>query len=149
MLPWGIASLLLVVGCNDGPNLAPVTGTVTVNGAPLPQAGVTFTPMEGGRPAWATTDQQGQFQLTTLSNGDGALVGEHLVTVAEKETDAPIIPKGVDPEIGSLYAEMPTNRKPRNNKGTLDPRFASRGTSDLTFTVEANTANVAEFNLSN
>lgn len=148
-LLWGLTGSAFIVGCGGGPNLAPVSGTVTVNGKPLPAAGVTFTPNGGGRPAWATTDGQGRFALTTHKGGDGALVGDHAVTIAEAETDAPEMPKNADPDAASLFAELPTKpgRKPR--KGALDPKFASRATSGLTFTVQARGSNVADFNLTN
>ena len=141
--------LVVAVGCGDGPRMAPVKGAVLVDGKPLGQAGVTFTPVEGGRPAWATTDANGRFELTTLRSGDGAFVGEHVVTVAEPETDAPVLPRNADPDTASLYAELPTKPSRKQPKGALDPRFASRSTSGLTFTVEANKTNVAEFDLTN
>lgn len=147
-LGW-LVGLAVVTGCGEGPNLAPVSGIVTVSGKPLPEAGVTFTPVEGGRPAWATTDERGRFELTTLRSGDGAFIGEHVVTVAEPETDVPVLPRNADPDTASLYAEMPTKPKRNQRKGALDPRFASRGTSGLTFTVEPYATNVAEFDLTN
>jgi hypothetical protein len=148
-LPYVAIGLAFAAGCGDSMRLAPVSGTVTVEGQPLPKAGVTFTPIKGGRPAWATTDGQGRFELTTLRAGDGALVGEHVVTVAEPDTDAPVVPKNADAEVASLYAEMPTQPQQKKRKGALDPKFASRDTSGLTFTVEASGTNVAEFNLTN
>lgn len=149
LLPCAALGLVVACGCGDSVRLAPVSGTVLIDGKPLPKAGVTFTPVAGGRPAWATTDGEGRFQLTTLRAGDGALVGEHIVTVAERDTDAPVIPKNADDEVASLYAEMPTHPQQRKRKGALDARFASRETSGLTFTVEAKGTNVAELNLTN
>lgn len=147
LLPCVAAGIVFVSGCGDSMRLAPVSGTVKVDGKPLPKAGVTFTPIKGGRPAWATTDSEGHFELSTLRAGDGALVGEHVVTVAEPDTDAPVVPANADPELASLYAEMPTQPQRIKRKGALDPKFASRDTSGLTFTVEARGANLAEFNL--
>lgn len=144
-----LAISTLAIGCNNGPNIAPVSGTVTVDGKPLGEAGVTFTPLEGGRPAWATTDAEGHFQLTTLRSGDGAFVGEHVVTVAEPETDVPIVPKNADPDAASLYAELPVNGRQNQRKGMLDPKFASRDTSGLSFVVKPYVDNVAELNLTN
>jgi hypothetical protein len=149
LLPYAAIGLAFTTGCGDSIRMAPVSGAVTVGGQPLPKAGVTFTPIKGGRPAWATTDDQGRFELTTFQAGDGALVGEHIVTVAEPDTDAPIVPKNADAEVASLYAEMPTQPQRKKRKGALDPKFASRDTSGLTFTVKASGTNVADFNLTN
>jgi hypothetical protein len=149
LLPFIAAGLMSISGCGDSIRMAPVSGTVTVGGRPLPKAGVTFTPVKGGRPAWATTDSQGHFELTTFKAGDGALVGEHIVTVAEADTDAPVVPKNADLDVSSLYAEMPTKPQRKNRTGALDAKFASRESSGLTFTVEARGTNVADFNLTN
>lgn len=83
---WIAASLILSVslltGCGDsGPDMAPVTGVVTLDGAPVENAAVMFVPEAGGRPATGLTDAEGKFSLETLKPGDGALVGKHKVTV--------------------------------------------------------------------
>lgn len=143
------ACLLCATGCGESARLAPVSGTVRINGKPLAKAGVTFTPVVGGRPAWATTDEQGRFTLTTFSANDGAFVGDHSVTVAEVESVAPVVPKNADPDFASLYAELPTRQAGKTAKPALDAKFASRSTSGLSFTVKANEENQAEFDLNN
>ncbi|MEN1680543.1 MAG: hypothetical protein AAGJ46_13215 [Planctomycetota bacterium] len=125
-----------------------MSGTISANGKPLVEAGVTFTPVGGGRPAWATTDEQGRFELTTFSDRDGALVGGHIVTVAERDTDVPQVPKNADPDAASLFAEMPTSSRPKPHRGAISQDYASRSTSDLRYTVEPGVSNTADFNLS-
>ena len=74
--------ILLSSGCGDsGPELAPVSGTVLLDGKPVEGASVTFMPAAGGRPATGTTNASGEFQLTTFKEQDGALVGDHSVTI--------------------------------------------------------------------
>ena len=71
-------------GCGTGEDLpatAPVTGTVTYQGNPLPDAFLTFYPEDGQKPAAGTSDQSGAYTLTTFNNGDGAIPGPHTVTV--------------------------------------------------------------------
>lgn len=71
-------------GCGrsgDLPPTVPVTGTVTYQGAPLPNAQVTFYPEGGERPAAGTTDANGAYSLTTFNSNDGAVPGGHTVTV--------------------------------------------------------------------
>jgi hypothetical protein len=81
---------LSVAGCGpERPQTIGVTGTVTLDGEPLEGAVVGFTPEGGGRPATGTTDAEGRFRLTTFDDGDGALPGRHLVTVAKVKDTAP------------------------------------------------------------
>lgn len=83
--PWWCFVFLvtpLVAGCGgpDGPDLATVEGTVTLDGEPLPDASVTFTPTEGS-PSYGRTDEQGHFQLTYTRQRQGAELGEHVVEI--------------------------------------------------------------------
>jgi hypothetical protein len=90
MVPFAkyVVGLLIVValsGCSGGdkPKLAPVTGLVTLDGQPVEGAAVMFVPTAGGRPAQGLTDAQGHFELMTFKTGDGALLGEHRVSVTK------------------------------------------------------------------
>jgi hypothetical protein len=75
--------LLAVVGCNrSGLDLAPVTGLVTFNGAPVVGAGVMFVPSQAGLPGMAITDAEGEFELKT-ANESGAQLGNYQVTISK------------------------------------------------------------------
>jgi hypothetical protein len=80
-------SLLLLVGCGGGdPPLVPVSGIVTLNGKPFPQAGILFVP-DPGNP-WitegrATTDLDGKFQVLN-GNRAGLTPGKYQVTISDK-----------------------------------------------------------------
>jgi hypothetical protein len=76
-----------LVGCGGNSDLGQVTGTVTMDGAPLPNALVTFTPTGGGRGSTGTTDDQGKYILI-YAGEQGALIGEHKVTVTSIRTAA-------------------------------------------------------------
>lgn len=84
-------------GRSDLPPMAPVTGTVTVDGRPVEGATVLFHPTSqtdqpgATRPGAGTCDDNGQFQITTFRSGDGGLIGTHKVTVS----------KAVDPSSAS------------------------------------------------
>jgi hypothetical protein len=103
--------ICLLSGCSgpDRPQLVPVSGMVTLDGQPVEGATVTFTPT-GGRMAIAVTDAAGKFQLTTYDTNDGALIGEHRVTVAKIQTtgvtvDASGLSGTVDPaQIKQVHA---------------------------------------------
>ncbi|MHB8901481.1 MAG: carboxypeptidase-like regulatory domain-containing protein [Thermoguttaceae bacterium] len=79
-----IACCLIAVACvgcgKGGPALGTVSGTVTMDGKPLENALVTFTPAAGGRGSTGTTDASGKYELAFI-DGKGALVGGHKVTV--------------------------------------------------------------------
>jgi hypothetical protein len=94
-----LAGLLMggVLGCGSGSpyELAPVHGRLTVKQRPLAGAKVMFAPIAkddqsaAGKPAVGLTDSEGSFTLTTYSDGDGAVVGEHWITVFAPEAAAP------------------------------------------------------------
>jgi hypothetical protein len=85
-LPLLVSAALTSCG-SDNLDTAKVTGTVTFDGKPIPGAGVTFSPVAGegaggntGKPASATTAQDGTYSLTTYEDGDGAVIGRHQVS---------------------------------------------------------------------
>ncbi len=91
-----IVCTLFVLGCSRGIKLAPVEGQITLDGQPVKDAVVTFTPVlpPKGLEAVASTgrtDEQGRYQLRLLSdNRPGAVIGPHNVTVTinvESESD--------------------------------------------------------------
>jgi len=82
-----------VVGCDRGPEIVPVTGTVLYNGEPLPFGSVTFQP-PSGQPARGEIRGDGTFELSTYRRGDGAVVGKHKVKIACYESQHPAAVKG-------------------------------------------------------
>jgi hypothetical protein len=78
---------LLAAGCGEKFPLAPVAGTVTLDGRPLAGARVGFEPVragadpEAGPGSYATTGADGRFTLTALTGRKGAVVGRHRVWV--------------------------------------------------------------------
>jgi hypothetical protein len=76
------------LGCQKSPyDLAPVRGRITVGQQPVAGGKVMFAPaakgdsLEAGKPAYGLTQPDGTFTLSTFGVGDGAIVGEHWVTV--------------------------------------------------------------------
>jgi len=96
-IPLACASvvlLLCVTGCfQRGPELAPVAGTVTLDGEPLAGAQVEFKPMKGN-PSYGTTDERGRYELKYTKDKTGAVVGGHVVRITTQTTV-------VDPETGT------------------------------------------------
>ncbi len=101
----------LVSGCRrEQPRVVPVSGQVRYAGKPLAEAKVLFVPQAGGRPATGDTDQQGRFRLTTFERGDGALVGEHAVTVFPPGSAGPGMP-GTAPRTSAAVVAEPLRRQ--------------------------------------
>ena len=84
--------ILLVALCGCGPELeqfpvAPVTGTVLCGGEPLRSGRIQFSPVrtgdavEAGKPAQGALEATGAFTLSTYGRGDGAVIGEHTVSI--------------------------------------------------------------------
>ena len=80
----------LSVGCGgDELDTVPISGIVTCQGKPVPNAQVMFNPQEIpgqdpsdlGRPAIGLTDEQGRFTLSTYGSEDGVIAGRHAVSV--------------------------------------------------------------------
>lgn len=94
----GVASGLMLiaafaVGCSGGvsdrPEIAPVSGVVTYQGQTVPDAVVTFSKAGAPRKASGKTDAEGRFRLTTFNTNDGAVIGEHAVTVSKLKGPPP------------------------------------------------------------
>jgi hypothetical protein len=82
---------LSVTGCSGGLKEFPVadaSGVVLCEGKPVPFAKVQFNPKPAdgaktasiGKPGFAFAGEDGRFILSTYGNGDGAVIGKHLVT---------------------------------------------------------------------
>jgi hypothetical protein len=80
---------LALSGCSGGK--VKVNGVVLLDGKPVEGATVTFLPVntDKGKMAFGSTDKEGNFQLTTKTNNDGAFPGEYKVTVVYAEGAEP------------------------------------------------------------
>lgn len=88
-----VATLLFlsIAGCSGGLKEFPVAdagGIVLCEGKPVPFAKIQFNPKpeDGsksasiGKPGFAFAGEDGRFILSTYGNGDGAVIGRHIVT---------------------------------------------------------------------
>jgi hypothetical protein len=85
-----MAIVIALAGCGRGPRpqLGTVEGVVTLDGGPLADATVRFTPSGPGRTAEGVTDASGRYRLLYLRDIPGADVDRHVVriTTARDET---------------------------------------------------------------
>ena len=87
--------LAVVLGCEGRtgkPPMGKVHGIVTYDGKPLDKGRVTFTPVSGegesgGNNAMSPIESDGSYELTTFDTGDGAIVGQHIVTISVPAED--------------------------------------------------------------
>ena len=76
--------LCLGSGCgrNDGPDLAQVTGRITIDGKPAQKLVIRFIPeAEGGSPSYGATDAEGNYRLMFTADANGAMLGKHRVEI--------------------------------------------------------------------
>jgi hypothetical protein len=102
---WGCGA----VGSGRGPDLIPVKGKVIYKGKPLTKGTVTFEPDGFGRAARGELQADGSFVLTTRTEGDGVVPGEHRVSITGFEKalsgDRALI-KYASPNTSRLTAEV-------------------------------------------
>jgi hypothetical protein len=98
-------------GCSNSPyDMAPVTGRVTIDGQAFGHGKVMFAPVatgkdrNSGRAAFGVLESDGSFALSTYEPGDGAVVGEHWVTVIH------IPPDGGPPKTAPLQSTRQFSR---------------------------------------
>lgn len=126
LLPTGVlAALLLTVGCGRSDvELVPVRGTVTYGGGKWPAEGMLYftsaeaTPGQPQRPARASFDPSGKFEVTSFDEGDGLVPGEYKVAV-------------------ECWKEPPTMDSVNPPVSYVPEKYQSPQTSDLTVTIKS------------
>ena len=140
-----LIALFLQTGCGEsGPALEYVTGTLKKGGEPLASVSVTFHPVAGGVSSAGRTDSEGRFVLISQSGKEGAVAGEHKVTLQQvQETGGGGSGGGMDT---SRMQEMmkarqsggSKNSAPEYNKGSvIPPEYESANKTTLKYTVNA------------
>lgn len=127
LLLCSLSLALPLSGCGgtSGPELAEVSGTVTIDGKPAEGVRVNFMPDAGGRASSATTDADGSYTLAYSSESSGAVVGAHKVTITPPEpgveadtavTNEPLTDKSIPQE----YLEMKKPVEVKAGSNTID-----------------------------
>jgi len=129
------------VGCGKGgPAVQMVEGVVNLDGQPVADASVFFSPAPGssGMPAAGKTGSDGRFKLTTIRSkqgGGGAVAGDYVVTVSKIQNDSPPLPSGPeDPNYGKFPPAPGPNDKPKI-KYLVPQEYGDAKTSPLKATV--------------
>lgn len=116
-----VCGLLLLAGCgSSAPRTYSVTGKVVFEDGVALQSGlVEFTALEPEISSSGRIEPDGSFRLTTVSEGDGAVAGEHRAIVISSVGDGLV----------AHNHDAKTMRRPAK-------KFASYQTSGLRFTVK-------------
>jgi len=80
-------------GCDSGPRLVPVTGTVTLDGKPLEGANIAFVPDQGNAvstPGTDLTGASGNFKIA-YNNRAGLAPGKYKVAISKLEAKAGVV----------------------------------------------------------
>jgi hypothetical protein len=143
--------LLLGCGCGrSGPVVQFVEGRVVLDGQALEGATVGLSPVAGsqGLPAYARTDTQGIFRVTSTRGGRrdaGAAEGDYIVTISKVVADeADVAVEAAEP--GERPKPAPSRKSPRN---VVPEVYAEVDTSPLRATIQrgANTGPAFVFDL--
>jgi hypothetical protein len=77
-----VLPVLSFAGCGEtGPELAPVTGRITLDGKPLEKADILFQPDGSKPPSAGRTDADGRYQLAYKRGVMGGTVGSNTVQI--------------------------------------------------------------------
>jgi len=118
---WAVLFLLMCAtafsgGCGSGFKLAQVSGTVTVDGAPVPNLQVVFEPQDKTQPSSiGFTQADGKYELRCSSGEPGAVPGAHTVRVTTVETDDPAGPPLTIPAKYNTSSQLTNEVKPGAN----------------------------------
>lgn len=138
LLPVVVAScgLLLTAGCDSSSyTIVPVSGRVTLDDEPLPDALVSFQPIGGqanpqpGPGSFGRTDKEGKFTLRVIEpDQPGAVVGKHRVVISTATSDGGDGDRSVGERVPRRY---------RDGKLEFDvPRRGSKEANFDLYTIE-------------
>lgn len=85
-----LTSITLFAGCGGNPNLAEVSGVITLDGDPLPNAFVLYVPESdsSGATSFGKTDANGKYQMKFSDSQSGAFIGSSRVVIRTGDVKA-------------------------------------------------------------
>jgi hypothetical protein len=109
----------------SGPKLGKVSGTVKLDGDPLPDATIEFQPMAAeGSPSTAVTGSDGSYELMFLAGKPGAMVGKHIVritTYRQLSSEDPRGPGEIPEKLPPQYnSESTLEKEVKSGRNTID-----------------------------
>ncbi|QDT34155.1 carboxypeptidase-like regulatory domain-containing protein [Thalassoglobus polymorphus] len=119
------------------PKTVPASGKVTYNGTPVEGAQVNLIPATNTDPAaFALTEADGTFTLTTYDDGDGAVPGNYQVTVVKRSVETILNPDDPNgPPVGSKEESFLPKKYGSVSSTDLQANISSEGTDSLEFSL--------------
>ena len=115
-----LGSMLVALGCSDsGPTLAPLSGTVTFKGQPVPAGYISFTPGAGAGRICVVQIKDGKYNTADMVGAKGVHPGANTVKIA-----------GFDGKVVKLWGQGKQIFNPVDDKYTVPA-----GTSTKDFVV--------------
>lgn len=146
---------LALLGCSGGSGGAQkvyrVTGKITMNGGPVANAAVSFSPLDKQPVAVGRTNASGDYTLTTYVAGDGAAAGKFTVLVYKDGGggDAPV--SGHEAYNSGVFdpgASHAANKKAGGGStSALPAKYGAADQSDLKAEVKPGGPNKFDFDL--
>jgi hypothetical protein len=127
-LPQCLAlAAIMLAGCGkSNMAVAPVSGKVTLDGAPLKSASVTFQPKDGGRPSFGVTNEHGRYVLEYSLNELGAKVGLCTVRITTESRSDDSGTKPSKELVPKRYKTTPIEVQVESKSNTIDIKLASK-----------------------
>jgi len=115
----GVCAVFLLSGFGCSGRLVKVQGVVKLDGQPVEGAVVIFeNDGQEGRPAVGQTDRDGVFRLSTFKQEDGALRGNHRVTIMPPQAYPKVVwHEGIS--FGEIMAQYTQGKKELENQPPL------------------------------
>ena len=134
-----VLGLACCLGCGDGglPKRVPVEGSVLYKQKPVEGATVVFHGEGAARVASGITDKEGKFQLTMYNPNDGAIVGNHKITVIKMDTSKVIQGEMNAEDPGEAYTRAMTMAAKDPKMGAKDELPSIYGKTETTPLQEA------------
>lgn len=141
-VPWRATAVLLALsGCGSDGSIAPVAGTITLNGQPLAGASITTQPIAAdgkenpGSGSFAVTDDSGRFELELVKPPvPGAIVGDHRVMISPASDGAAASADGSATDDPRAHLQEAAKRWPAEyTDGSLRLMVPPEGTQDARF----------------
>ncbi|QDS93005.1 hypothetical protein FF011L_17600 [Roseimaritima multifibrata] len=121
---------LVLSGCGDGVDNSAVSGTVTLDGAPLEGAVVEFQPTDG-RSSVGVTDAEGNYTLQLTASISGAIIGDHKVTITTARAASG--GEGSDPLVEAREELLPA----KYNEATELTETVESGSNTINFDLQS------------
>ena len=124
-----VSLLLAVAGCDSGDGRLEVSGTVTLDGEPLPSGSISFRPMQGTHgPTGGGEIVDGRF---SIRSDKGVMPGSYRVEIsATRKTGKKVMDTILQTEVDEIVQYLPDKY---NKDSELVRELTEAGPNELTF----------------